>query len=385
MNKLQVEKNKKKLTQLILDGKWNDAEQLIEKFKDPETDKKDTSSRYAYFEFENLIGYRKKEKDQWLKDIQQGKYLSKCIDKELRDIVDTALYAGYDKALCEIEEARPYSPTSACLYRVMAVINYCKGDLKRYFEIENSEEYQFLHDLGDSITNLVEEEGKYTQAIKLIDMHLEQYPEDHLMLFYKGLALYKQGEIESAKTLLKKSLSSKRSKYAIYYLLEITKNKGENSEALVYVDQMISILEDEIHEREGRLEKEEEKTGIYDVWSAVHLKKAMFDRANILLSLGRTQESVALLKKIIDRLERIVHPKWIAASKEDPMYVVDAYHFGSDTPGTEIDKLYENATSLLSQLDSSYRAQQTQSNNSGCFSVFIFIIITIGVIGITVF
>lgn len=385
MDNNQEVKNKQKLTKLILADKWIEAEQLI---KGKETNLirgKEFGSKiksvFTYRGFSDLIRYHNQEKNLWLKDLLGRTYMDEFECKELKHIITVAINQGYDQALSEIREALNYSPTNTDLYQVMQIIYFYKGDIEKYLEIENSIEYNALFDLVNQIGKLVEDEGKYVQAIKLINKHLEKYPEDHLMLSYKGVALYKQGDIEQAKETLKKSTASKQNKYAIYHLFEITKNSIESADALNFADQLISIGEEEIWCRENQLRRDGKKHGISDLWIPAQIMSVKLDKASIFQSLGKTQSVIVLLREILQDIEQDYYPKWQEACSEDSSFFLNASQHNLDTPGTELNKIYESASSMLSQMDPTYG---TKNSSNGCFSVFVLLSIVISIIGITI-
>ena len=249
----EIKQNKEILKNFLIENNFEDGKKfLTEKKEALEKKRKKDSKTYSYsisyWDFERIIEYKEKEKDQWLRDYLEEGFLDATTER----IIKTALYDSYQEALEEIEQETPYSPTSSYLNSLKAIIYFYQGDLEKYFDIQEDSEKQKLFDLEEKISELVETEGKFAQAIELINKHLEKYPKDHLMLAYKGVSLFKQGDTKEAKKYLKESISSKTNRYALSYLLELSKNTGNLPDIYNYAKRLVEVLEKDFSKEEKR-------------------------------------------------------------------------------------------------------------------------------------
>lgn len=376
----EITQNKEKLKKLLIEGQYEEAKKfLTEKKEDLEKKRKRDYKTYPYsvdyWHFEKILEYQDKKENQWLNDYLEEGFLDDTTER----IIKTALYDSYQKALEEIEEETPYSPTSSCLNSVKSIIYFYQGDIERYFEIVEDPEKQRLFNLKDKISELVEKEGKFAQAIELINKHLEKYPKDHLMLAYKGVSLFKQGDTEEAKKYLKASISSKTNRYALYYLLEISKSTGNLPDSYNYAKLLVDVLEKEFLREEER-RKKKEKVSLLDLGIPIARANAMFDIADVLAKQNRIEDSKIALLELQNYLDDIVSPLLQKSIEEDGDWYADLYLAKKETPRTETEKLYEKTKSLYNKLEPQRQIEPAQQNSSTGWIIFIVVIVILLII-----
>lgn len=377
----EIKLNKEKLKKLLIEGNLEEAKKFLtdkkeELEKKRKKDYKTYSYSIGYWHFERILEYKEKKENQWLDD-----YLEKgFLDDTTERIIKTALYDSYKEALEEIDEETPYSPTSSYLNSIKSIIYFYQGDIKKYFEIAEDPEKQKLFDLEGKISELVETEGKFTQAIELINKHLEKYPKDHLMLAYKGVALFKQGDTEEAKKYLKESISSKTNRYALYYLLEISKSTGNLPDIYNYAKLLIDILEKEFSREEKRRKKKEDKVSLLDLGVPIARANAMFDIADVLAKQNRIEDSKIALLELQNYLDDIVSPLLQKSIEEDADWYVDLYLAKKETPRTETEKLYEKTRSLYNKIEPQRQIEPAQQNSSTGWIILVIVIIILLII-----
>lgn len=376
----EIKQNKEKLKKLLVEGNFEEAKKfLTKKNEDLEIKKKKDYKTYAlsnYWEFERIIEYKEKEKNQWLRDYLEDGFLDDTTER----IIKTALYDSYKEALEEIEQEIPYSPTSSYLHSIKSIIYFYQGDIKKYFEIEEDPDTNKLFKLEGKISELVETEGKFAQAIELINKHLEKYPKDHLMLAYKGVSLFKQGNTEEAKKYLKESISSKTNRYALYYLLEISKSTGNLPDIYNYAKLLIDILEKEFSREEKRRKKKEDKVSLLDLGVPIARANAMFDIADVLAKQNRIEDSKIALLELQNYLDDIVSPLLQKSIEEDGDWYVDLYLAKKETPRTETEKLYEKTRSLYNKIEPQRQIEPAQQNSSTGWIILVIVIIILLII-----
>lgn len=377
----EIKLNKEKLKKLLIEGNLEEAKKFLtdkkeELEKKRKKDYKTYSYSIGYWHFERILEYKEKKENQWLDD-----YLEKgFLDDTTERIIKTALYDSYKEALEEIDEETPYSPTSSHLNSIKSIIYFYQGDIKKYFEIAEDPEKQKLFDLEGKISELVETEGKFTQAIELINKHLEKYPKDHLMLAYKGVALFKQGDTEEAKKYLKESISSKTNRYALYYLLEISKSTGNLPDIYNYAKLLIDILEKEFSREEKRRKKKEDKVSLLDLGVPIARANAMFDIADVLAKQNRIEDSKIALLELQNYLDDIVSPLLQKSIEENGDWYVDLYLAKKETPRTETEKLYEKTRSLYNKIEPQRQIEPAQQNSSTGWIILVIVIIILLII-----
>lgn len=377
----EIKLNKEKLKKLLIEGNLEEAKKfLTDKKEELEKKRKEDYKTYSYsigyWHFERILEYKEKKENQWLDDYLEEGFLDDTTER----IIKTALYDSYKEALEEIEEETPYSPTSSYLNSIKSIIYFYQGDIKKYFEIEEDPEKQKLFDLEGKISELVETEGKFTQAIELINKHLEKYPKDHLMLAYKGVALFKQGDTEEAKKYLKDSISSKTNRYALYYLLEISKSTGNLPDIYNYAKLLIDILEKEFSREEKRRKKKKDKVSLLDLGVPIARANAMFDIADVLAKQNRIEDSKIALLELQNYLDDIVSPLLQKSIEEDGDWYVDLYLAKKETPRTETEKLYEKTKSLYNKIEPQRQIEPAQQSNSTGWIILIVVIVVLLII-----
>ncbi len=377
----EIKLNKEKLKKLLIEGNLEEAKKFLtdkkeELEKKRKKDYKTYSYSIGYWHFERILEYKEKKENQWLDDYLEEGFLDDTTER----IIKTALYDSYKEALEEIDEETPYSPTSSYLNSIKSIIYFYQGDIKKYFEIAEDPEKQKLFDLEGKISELVETEGKFTQAIELINKHLEKYPKDHLMLAYKGVALFKQGDTEEAKKYLKESISSKTNRYALYYLLEISKSTGNLPDIYNYAKLLIDILEKEFSREEKRRKKKEDKVSLLDLGVPIARANAMFDIADVLAKQNRIEDSKIALLELQNYLDDIVSPLLQKSIEEDGDWYVDLYLAKKETPRTETEKLYEKTRSLYNKIEPQRQIEPAQQNSSTGWIILVIVIIILLII-----
>lgn len=372
----KVQENKEILKKLLIEKNLKEAKTLLEKFQEEKSTKFKENWFINYWDFEHVIEYSEKEKNQWLRDLLDSQYIDDTTEK----IIKTALYDGYQKALDEIEDAIPYSPTNSSLYSIKAIIYFYLGNIAKYFEFQESEEQNKLFELEEKVSDLVETQGKYSQALEIIEKHLKVYPKDHLMLAYKGEALLKQGDIGESVASLKKSISNKRTHYALSNLLEISRNNGDYVGAYNYANQLIEVLEEEFS-REKKITKKEGKVSLLDLWTPLSIGNAKFAKAEILNQLNRVEEAKVALRELQNYLDNIISPLLSKSMEDDGDYYADLYMANTDTPGTALNNLYEKVQFLYYKIEPNAISQpQEKKSNVLWYILGILIIILLIII-----
>ncbi len=378
----EIKLNKEKLKKLLIEGNLEEAKKfLTDKKEELEKKRKEDYKTYSYsigyWHFERILEYKEKKENQWLDDYLEEGFLDDTTER----IIKTALYDSYKEALEEIDEETPYAPTSSYLNSIKSIIYFYQGDIKKYFEIAEDPEKQKLFDLEGKISELVETEGKFTQAIELINKHLEKYPKDHLMLAYKGVALFKQGDTEEAKKYLKESISSKTNRYALYYLLEISKSTGNLPDIYNYAKLLIDILEKEFsREEKRRKRKDDKRIRLLDLGVPIARAKAMFDIADVLVKQNRIEDSKIALLELQSYLDDIVSPLLNESIEDSGDHYVDLWIAKVETPREAVEKLYEKTKSLYNKIEPQRQIEPTQQNNSTGWIILIIVIIILLII-----
>lgn len=376
----EIKLNKEKLKKLLIEGNLEEAKKfLTDKKEELEKKRKEDYKTYSYsigyWHFERILEYKEKKENQWLDDYLEEGFLDDTTER----IIKTALYDSYKEALEEIEEETPYSPTSSYLNSIKSIIYFYQGDIKKYFEIAEDPEKQKLFDLEDKISELVETEGKFTQAIELINKHLEKYPKDHLMLAYKGVALFKQGDTEEAKKYLKESISSKTNRYALYYLLEISKSTGNLSDSYNYAKLLVDVLEKEFS-REEKRRKKKERVRLLDLGVPIARANAMFDIADVLVKQDRIEDSRIALLELQKYLDDIVSPLLNKSLEDSGDHYVGLWMAKVETPREAVEKLYQKTESLYGKIVPQRQIEPAQQNSSTGWIILIIVIIILLII-----